>query len=91
MRYWHADQAVAVLTELLGPNSIAVEPAVAKLSVMGVGIRSHTGVATRMFAALAAANINIAMINTSEVRISVVVDRAKGKKALDVLRGAFNL
>jgi len=66
-------------------------PAVARLIVSGIGMRTHTGVASRMFGALAEHGINIAMINTSEVRISVVVERAKGKKALAVLRGAFNL
>jgi aspartate kinase len=66
-------------------------PDVARLIVSGIGMRTHTGVASRMFGALAEHGINIAMINTSEVRISVVVERAKGKKALAVLRGAFNL
>ncbi len=66
-------------------------PDVARLIVSGIGMRTHTGVASRMFGALAKHGINIAMINTSEVRISVVVERAKGKKALAVLRGAFNL
>ena len=85
------EQAVAVLTQLLGPNSVAVEPKIAKLSVMGVGIRSHTGVATRMFAALAAANINIAMINTSEVRINVATDADQGSAGLAALKQAFDV
>jgi aspartate kinase len=86
-----AIQAVEALTQLLGPNSVAVDPNIAKLSVMGVGIRSHTGVATRMFAALAAANINISMINSSEVRINVATDAAHGEIGLEALKKAFDI
>ncbi|MFT5527007.1 MAG: aspartate kinase [Pirellulaceae bacterium] len=62
---------------------------VAKLSVSGVGLRSHTGVAIRMFAALSTEGINVQMINTSEVRVNVIVDGAKGRQALDSLQNAF--
>ena len=72
-------------------TKVKAGPDIARLIVSGIGMRSHTGVASRMFGALAEHGINIAMINTSEVRISVVVDRAKGAKALAALRGAFNL
>jgi aspartate kinase len=64
---------------------------IAKLFVLGVGMRSHTGVARRMFGALAERGINISMINTSEVRVSVVVDRARGEEALAALKEAFHL
>ena len=64
---------------------------IAKLFVLGVGMRTHTGVARRMFGALAAHGINISMINTSEVRVSVVVDKARGEEALAALKEAFNL
>ncbi len=70
-----------------GPVSGA--PKVAKLSVSGIGMRSHTGVAIRMFRALAEAGINVEMINTSEVRVNVVVDGAKGAAALAALQKAF--
>ena len=63
----------------------------ARVIVLGVGMRSHTGVARRMFGALAERGINIRMINTSEVRLSVVVDRARGEEALTCLKDAFNL
>ena len=63
----------------------------AKVSVVGVGMRTHTGVARRMFGALAEHGINISMINTSEVRVSVVVDRDRGEEALAALKGAFAL
>jgi aspartate kinase len=71
--------------------SVEAGPHVARLIVTGVGMRSHTGVAKKMFHALAATGINIAMINTSEVSINVVVDRAKGQEALDAIKSAFNL
>jgi aspartate kinase len=64
-------------------------PRVAKLSVTGVGMKSHTDVATRMFQSLAAVGINVDMINTSEVRINVVVDGEKGSQAREVLRREF--
>ena len=68
---------------------MVVEPTLAKLSVMGVGMRTHTGVATRMFGALAEKGINISLINTSEVRINVGTDLVRGKEALASLRDAF--
>ena len=58
----------------------------AKLSVFGVGIKSHTGLAARMFQSLAAAGINIELISTSEVRINVVVDERDGHKALAAMK-----
>ena len=64
---------------------------IAKLFVLGVGMRTHTGVARRMFGALAQKGINISMINTSEVRVSVVVDRNRGEEALACLKAAFNV
>jgi aspartate kinase len=67
------------------------DPDIATIYVLGVGMRTHTGVARRMFGALAEKGINIGMINTSEVRVSVVVDRDKGPLALAALQGAFNV
>ncbi|MDY3554946.1 aspartate kinase [Gemmata sp. JC717] len=61
------------------------------LFVLGVGMRTHTGVAKTMFGALAAKGINIAMINTSEVCVGVVVERARGEEALACLTEAFKL
>ena len=62
---------------------------IAKLFVLGVGMRTHTGVAKRMFGALAERGINISMINTSEVCISVAVERSRGDEALAALRQTF--
>jgi aspartate kinase len=85
-----AAKAAAALAPL-GPERVRVEPELAKLSVLGVGIRTHTGVATRMFGALAQRGINIGLINTSEVRINVACDRRQGRDGLDCLRAAFHL
>jgi aspartate kinase len=68
---------------------VAADPDIARLIVLGIGMRTHTGVARRMFGALAERGINISMINTSEVRITVVVDRRRGQEALVALREAF--
>jgi aspartate kinase len=70
---------------------VAADADIARLFVLGVGMRTHTGVARGMFGALAARNINISMINTSEVRISVVVDRPRGDEALAALKEAFGV
>jgi aspartate kinase len=62
---------------------------VAKLSASGIGMRSHTGLATRMFQSLAKAGINVDLINTSEVRLNVVVNGEQGELALRTLRTEF--
>ena len=85
-----ADRAVLAVRSA-GIREVSVEPALAKLSVIGVGMRTHTGVATRMFAALAERGININLINTSEVRINVGTDIARGKEGLECLKRAFAL
>jgi aspartate kinase len=68
---------------------VAADSDIAGLVVLGIGMRTHTGVARRMFGALAERGINISMINTSEVRITAVVDRTRGDEALAALRAAF--
>ena len=70
---------------------VAGESDIAILYVTGVGMRTHTGVARTMFGALAKRGINIAMINTSEVCVSVVVDADRGDEALECLKEAFKL
>ena len=73
----------------LACKSVTSSPNIAKLSVSGVGLRTHTGVAIRMFKALADAGINIDLINTSEVRVNVIVDGKQGQKAAAQLEAAF--
>jgi aspartate kinase len=84
-------ERAATAARTVGEGDVAVEPALAKLSVLGVGMRSHTGVATRMFKALAEAGINIGLINTSEVRINVATDLNQGPAGLECLKKAFPL
>lgn len=64
---------------------------VAKLSVVGIGMRSHSGVAAQMFEALAANDIGIQMISTSEIKISVVINRAAADKACQAVHETFGL
>jgi aspartate kinase len=77
------------IAQNLGCKAVSSSPIIAKLSVSGVGLRTHTGVAIRMFKALADAGINLEMINTSEVRVNVVVDGLAGEKGLNQLQAAF--
>jgi aspartate kinase len=86
-----ADAAAAAARRAEPEGHVAVEPELAKLSVMGVGMRTHTGVATRMFGALAERGINISLISTSEVRVNVLTDRARAEPAIDCLRHTFRL
>jgi aspartate kinase len=71
--------------------SVADVPHVAKLSITGVGIRSHAGVADRLFKPLADAGINIDLVSTSEVRLNVIVAAEHGHRSLAILRTAFGL
>ena len=64
---------------------------IVKVSVVGVGMRSHAGIAARMFSALAERDINIHMISTSEIKISVVIDEDKLESAVRSLHQAFKL
>jgi len=85
----HSLEVAAELADRLGCPSPTNAPKVAKLSVFGVGMKSHTGVARRMFQSLADAGVNVDVISTSEVRVNVVVDRRDGQKALAALRKEF--
>ena len=80
----------AVQTEL-GARDLSGDNRIAKVSVVGVGMRSHAGVATRLFDALAAENINIQMISTSEIKISIVVAERYLELAVRCIHDAFEL
>jgi aspartate kinase len=85
-------QAARIATEAaesLGCGPVTYDPTIAILSVFGVGIRTHVGVGARMFKALSEGDINVEMINTSEVRVNVVVAAEKGEAGLKALRTAF--
>ena len=75
----------------IGSKGIIGDERIAKVSVVGVGMRTHSGVASRMFSALAKAGINIQMISTSEIKISCVVDEDEVEKAVRVLHDEFKL
>ena len=72
-------------------DELIIDTDVAKVSVVGIGMRSHAGVAARMFAALSAENINIKVISTSEIKISVLIDRKYMELAVQALHDAFEL
>jgi aspartate kinase len=73
----------------LRANGVTLERNIAKVSVVGIGMRYHTGVASRMFQALARERIDVSMINTSEIKISVLVPRKYGEVAVRVLHEEF--
>lgn len=75
----------------IGAKDVLGEDSVAKVSVTGVGMKSHHGVAAKMFTALANENINISMISTSEIRISCVIEEKYAELAVRALHSAFGL
>ena len=75
----------------MGAGSMDATDSIAVVSAVGVGMKSHSGVASSMFRALAEKNINIEMISTSEIKISVVVPKDQGKAALEAIHNAFDL
>lgn len=75
----------------IGAQEVRVDNKVAKVSLVGVGMRSHAGIASRMFEALAKESINIQLITTSEIKISVVIDEKYLELAVRVLHSAFGL
>ena len=75
----------------IGARSYTAKDGIGKLSVVGIGMRSHTGVAATLFQALVQAGINIQMISTSEIKISVIIDESEGPRATQVVHDAFKL
>lgn len=88
------DQCLLLTREVIdqwNTVELSYDREIAKLSIMGIGLRSHTGVGERAFRALSEADINVQLINTSEVRMSAIVAAEQGKTALDRLLVAFGL
>ncbi len=86
------DEAVAALKEYcerVGAKSLTYDTGVAKISVVGAGMETHEGVAARMFEALADANINIQMISTSEIKVSVLIAKEDADRAVSIVHAAF--
>ena len=89
-----AKKAEAILQEVsisLEGGSIEVDDDIAKISIVGRGMRAHAGVASKMFQALAKSEINISMITTSEIKISVVIKKSEMVNAVSALHDAFDL
>jgi aspartate kinase len=72
-------------------HDLVADEAVAKVSVVGIGMRSHAGVAAKMFQALHTEGINIKVITTSEIKISVLIERKYMELAVQTLHDAFEL
>ena len=77
------------LQQEVGYREVLSDEKIGKLSVVGVGMRSHSGVAANVFETLAKEGINIGMISTSEIKISVVIDLAKGEQAMRAVHSVF--
>jgi aspartate kinase len=73
----------------IGYKEVITDEKIGKLSIVGVGMKSHTGVAGKMFDVLAKEGVNIGMISTSEIKISVVIDLIKGEQAMKAVHAAF--
>ena len=86
-----AKEAVEQIKDEVNCDSIFVRDDIAEISVVGIGMRTHYGVAEKMFTALAEAKVNIDSITTSEIRISCAVDEDQAEKALEVVCAAFDL
>ncbi len=86
-----AKEAVEGIKSDVDFDDIFVREDIAEISVVGVGMRTHYGVADKMFSALAKAQINIDSITTSEIRISCIVDKGQAEEALKTVCGAFDL
>ncbi len=88
------DDALAILNDIaaaLGAGEVTGDVKIAKLSIVGVGMRSHSGIAQKMFVILGQENINIQMISTSEIKVSVVVDEKYVELGVRALHTAFGL
>lgn len=84
--------AIALLesyVEIIGASTIVTDDNVAKVSIVGAGMESHPGVAADMFEALWSSNINIQMISTSEIKISVLIDKVDGQRAVQAIHAKF--
>ncbi len=84
-----ANKVIESLKESIGYRAVTTNEKIGKVSIVGVGMRSHPGVAAKMFETLARESINIDMISTSEIKVSVVIDLAKGEQAMRAVHEAF--
>jgi aspartate kinase len=87
----HALTIVKKVASEIGAKEVETSTDIAKISVIGLGMRSHAGIAAQMFETLAKENINVQMISTSEIKISVIIDEKYTELAVRVLHDAFEL
>ena len=80
-----AEVAMRALKDSAHFSNVSVDTTCAKVSIVGAGMQSHSGVASKMFEALSNNNINIKMISTSEIKISCIIDRADADKAVGAI------
>src|SRR5882724_3273971 len=84
-----AQKVIEALKKEISFGDVITSEKIGKLSIVGVGMKSHSGVAGKMFETLANEGVNIEMISTSEIKISVVIDLAKGEQAMKAVHAAF--
>lgn len=84
-----AQKVIEGLRKEVGFRELEANEAIGKLSIVGVGMRSHSGIAAKLFETLAAKGVNIDMISTSEIKVSVVIDISKGEEAAKAVHAAF--
>jgi aspartate kinase len=84
-------ELINAVAQEVGAGEVLSDEDIAKVSIVGVGMRNHAGIASHMFAALAQAGINIMMISTSEIKISCVIEDKYTELAVRVLHDAFDL
>ena len=86
-----ATRALEAVIPEIGAKCVETKDGIAKLSVVGIGMRSHSGVAAKMFEALSAGGVNIQMISTSEIKTAVIIEEGKIEEAANLVHEAFGL
>ena len=86
-----ADDAAKIIADNMECQSIDVNKEVAKVSIVGAGMQTNAGVAAKMFEALYDANINIRMISTSEIRVTVLINEKNTERAMNAIHDKFDL
>jgi aspartate kinase len=86
-----ADEAAKIIEGCMQCESVDVNKEVSKVSIVGAGMQTNAGVAAKMFEALYDANINIRMISTSEIRVTVLIDAKNTERAMNAIHDKFDL
>ena len=85
------ERAKQIMEKIHASEHLEYDKNIAKVSVIGVGMKSHSGVASKAFETMAKENINIEMISTSEIKISMIIDESKSEQAVRALHKAYEL